>query len=129
MNSCMIFSAVLAIILLLRIMFSKMEFDNINNNRMDNVFNDDFDNTFIPITKKQLRSMHTSLLTYNGFAKIHNQVLLIAATGGHKHQFNLCYRDPNINSMIDAMMKEAFPNSVIVSMPKVGNCTAYKMSW
>ena len=123
------FSAALAAIILLRIMFSVMEFDNINGNRMDNDFNDDFDDTFIHMTKKQLRSMHESLLTYKGFEKIHKQVLMIEATGGHEHKFNLCHRDPNINSMIEAMIKEAFPDSVIVSMPKVGNCTAYKMSW
>ena len=127
MNSCVMVSAALAIIILLRIMFSVMEYDNING--MDNDFNDDFDDTFIHMTKKQLRSMHESLLTYKGFDKIHKQVLLIAATGGHEHQFNLCHRDPNINSMIEAMIKEAFPDSVIVSMPKNNTCAAYKMTW
>jgi hypothetical protein len=123
MNSCVIFSAALAIIVLLRIMFSAMEYGNIN--RMDNDFNDDFDDTFIPITKKQLRSMHESLLTYKGFEKIHTHVLLIAATGGHEYQFNLCYR----REEIEAMIKEAFPDSVIVSMPKNNTCAAYKMTW
>ncbi len=123
MNSCVIFSAALAIIVLLRIMFSVMEYDNIN--RMDNDFNDDFDDTFIPITKKQLRSIHESFITYKGFEKIHKQVLLIAATGGHEYQFNLCHRAHNI----EAMIKEAFLDSVIVSMPKNNTCAAYKMTW
>jgi hypothetical protein len=125
MNSCVMFSAALAAIILLRIMFSVMEFDNINGNRMDNDFNDDFDDTFIHMTKKQLRSMHESLLTYKGFEKIHKQVLLIAATGGHEHQFNLCHRAHDI----EAMIKEACPDSVIISMPKNNTCAAYKMTW
>jgi hypothetical protein len=123
MNSCVMFSAALAIIVLLRIMFSVMEYSNIN--RMDNDFNDDFDDTFIPITKKQLRSIHESLITYKGFEKIHKQVLLIAATGGHECKFNLCHRAGEI----EAMIKEAFPDSVIVSMPKNNTCVAYKMTW
>lgn len=65
---------------------------------------------------------------YERFEKIHKQVLLIAATGGHKHQYNLCYKDPNVTFTIEAMTKEAFPDSTIKSSPNV-TCTTYKMSW
>jgi hypothetical protein len=68
------------------------------------------------------------VIAYERFAAIHNQVLMIAASGGHDHQFNLCYKDPEVSKTIEVMVKEAFPDSALEPV-KTDTCVAYTISW
>lgn len=123
MNSCVMFSALTLLTTIVVVLFligvvigvlDEMGYYTIKN-----------DDISTPIN---LRGFHASVLAYERFEKIHNRVLMIAATGGHDHKFNLCFKDPEITNTIDAMVREAFPDSTIKSL-KNGTCTAYKMSW
>lgn len=81
-----------------------------------------------PFSKDLLRGMPTGAVAYERFTAIHNQVLMIAASGGHKHKFNLCYKDPEITKTIKVMVIEAFPDSALEHV-KNGTCVAYTISW
>jgi hypothetical protein len=76
-----------------------------------------------PFTKELLR-----MVAYERFTAIHNQVLMIAASGGHKHKFNLCYKDPEITKTIKVMVIQAFPDSALEPV-KTDTCVAYTISW
>jgi hypothetical protein len=117
MNLCITVTVTtfVVIIILLRILFAMMEIGYYALN----------DEIIVPIN---LRELHASALAYERFEKIHKQVLLIAATGGHKHQFNLCFKDPKVSKTIEAMVKEAFPDSNVESS-KNGTCTTCKITW
>lgn len=117
MNLCITVSVTtfIVIVILLRILFAMMEIGYYAMN----------DEIIVPIN---LRGFHASALAYERFEKIHKQVLLIAATGGHKHQFNLCFKDPEVSKTIETMIKEAFPDSNVESSPN-GTCTTCKISW
>ena len=121
----MIFSAVLAIILLLRIMFIMKEIGEIGNTLIMTGDNP-------PFTKQLLRGAPTMMVAYERFEKIRGAVLFTAATSGHKYKYNLCYKNNDVITVIDAMVREAFPDSKIehahIKSSK-NNCTAYKISW
>lgn len=116
MNQCMtVTSAIIIVILLLRILFLIAEVGYYS-------LGDDI------IVPTNLRGFHSSVLAYEAFEKIHNQVLMIAGTGGHRHKYNLCYKDPEVIKIIEAMVREAFPDSVVKSSNN-GTCTIHKISW
>jgi len=81
-----------------------------------------------PLSKELLRGMPTIMVAYERFTAIHNQVLMIAASGGHDHQYNLCYKDPEITKTIEALVVQAFPDSALKPV-KTNNCVAYTISW
>ena len=118
----MIFSAVLAIIVLLRILFLIGEIGNTLIMTGDNP----------PFTKQLLRGAPTIFVAYKRFEKIRGAVLFTAATGGNKYKYNLCYKNNDVITVIDAMTREVFPDSKIehahIKSLK-NNCTAYKISW
>ena len=126
----MISSILIATVVVLRILFLITEIGNLSlieeivefGNKIEN------DDAFLPMTKQLLRGMPSLILANERFEKIHNRVFMIAATGGHDHKFNLCFKDPDVTNIIDAMVREAFPDSTIKSL-KNGTCTAYKISW
>lgn len=134
MNTCMILSTLLAIVVLLRVIFimAEMGYYMIYNNDYK-IYNDDYkiynNDILQPKTKQYLRTLHTNILAYEKFDKLHKQVILIAATGRNEYQFNLCYKDPAITTLIETMVREAFPDSTIKSTHEVGNCTKYKLNW
>ncbi len=116
MNQCMtVTSAIVIVILLLRILFIIAEIGYYS-------LGDDI------IVPTNLRGFHSSVLAYETFEKIHNQILMIAGTGGHKHKYNLCYKDHEISKTIKVMVREAFPDST-VKTSKNGTCTVHKISW
>ena len=119
MNSCMIFSALIATVVMTRILFLIGEIGN-----LPIVSN----NEFVPMTKQLLRGMPTIMAAYERFERIHDRVLQIAITGGHIYKLNLCYKNPEITNTIETMVRESFPDSTIKSL-KNGTCTAYKISW
>ena len=119
MNLCMTVSTLLAAIVVLRILFLIKEIGEIGYYAM---VDDDISK---PIN---LRGFHASMLAYERFEKIHNQVLMIAETGKNEHQYDLCYKDPEIPKMIEAMVREAFPDSA-VKISNNGTCTTHKISW
>lgn len=125
MNSCMIFSAVLAIVIMLRILFIMKEIGEIGNTLFMTGNNP-------PFTKQLLRGAPTIFVAYERFEKIRGAVMFTAATGGHTHKYNLCYKNIEVITIIDAMVREAFPDSKIehahVQNLK-NNCTAYKINW
>ena len=141
MNSCMIFSALIATVVVLRILFIIAEIENYNwtddmtlddktsfkEKEMDDIDNID-EIVSKPITKKLLRGMQTNVLAYERFKKIYTRVIFTATIGGHNYKLNLCYEDPEITKTIEAMVRESFPDSKIKSS-KNGTCTAYKISW
>ncbi len=119
MNLCMTVSTFLAAIILLRILFLMKEIAEIGYYAMAD------DDVSAPT---HLRGFHTYMLAYDKFEKIHKQVLMIAATGGHDHQYNLCYKDPDVSKTIEAMMMQAFPDSAVKTSNN-GTCTMHKISW
>lgn len=127
MNPCVIFSTLLAIVVVLRIMFIMAEIGEMgeigNKIGVALIMKD-----LPPFTKKLLRGMPTTVVAYERFTKIHNQILMIASSGGHKYKFNLCYKDPEITKTIKVMVMEAFPDSALAH-EKNGACFTYKMSW
>ena len=117
MNSCMIFSALIATVVMTRILFLIGEISNLP-----------IVSEYVPATKQLLRGMPTIMAAYERFERIHDRVLQIAITGGHIYKLNLCYKNPEITNTIETMVKESFPDSTIKSL-KNGTCTAYKISW
>ena len=113
-------STFLAAIVVLRILFLMKDIAEIGNTLIKK--------DFPPFTKDLLRGMPTGVIAYERFTAIHNQVLMIAASGGHKHKFNLCYKDPEITKTIKVMVMEAFPDSALAH-EKNGECFTYKISW
>lgn len=120
MNLCMTVSTFLAAIVVLRILFLMKDIAEIGNTLIKK--------DFPPFTKDLLRGMPTGVVAYERFTAIHNQVLMIAASGGHKHKFNLCYKDPEITKTIKVMVIQAFPDSALEPV-KTDNCVAYKITW
>jgi hypothetical protein len=130
----MIASILIATIVVLRILFLMTEIGNLSlieeivefGNKIEN------DDAFLPMTKQLLRGMPTAVVAYERFEKIYGAVMFTAATGGHIHKYNLCYKNNEVITIIDAMVREAFPDSKIehahVQNLK-NNCTAYKISW
>ena len=114
-------STFLVMVVVLRILFLIKEIGEIGNALIMNEDN-------IPLSKELLRGMPTIIVAYERFTAIHNQVLMIAASGGHKHKFNLCYKDPEITKTIKVMVIQAFPDSALEPM-KTDNCVAYTISW
>jgi len=118
----MIFSTVLAIVIMLRILFLIGEIGNTLFMTGNNP----------PFTKQLLRGAPTIFVAYERFEKIRGAVMFTAATGGHTHKYNLCYKNIEVITIIDAMVREAFPDSKIehahVQNLK-NNCTAYKINW
>ena len=114
-------STFLAAIVVLRILFIMKEIGEIGNTLIMNEDN-------IPLTKELLRGMPTIIVAYERFTAIHNQVFMIAASGGHKNKFNLCYKDPEVSKTIEVMVKEAFPDSALDKV-KNDTCVAYTISW
>jgi len=121
MNLCMTVSTFLAAIVVLRILFLMKDIAEIGNTLI-------MKGDHPPFTKDLLRGMPTGVVAYERFTAIHNQVLMIAASGGHKHKFNLCYKDPEVSKTIEVMVKEAFPDSALDQV-KNDTCVAYKITW
>ena len=115
----MIFSALIATVVMTRILFLISEIGNLP------IISD---SEFMPVTKQLLRGMPTIMTAYERFEQIHERVLQIAITGGHIYKLNLCYKNPEITNTIETMVIEAFPDSAIKSS-KNGTCAAYKISW
>jgi hypothetical protein len=111
----MIFSALIATVVMTRILFLIGEISNLPIVSM-------------PVTKQLLRGMPTIMAAYERFERIHDRVLQIAITGGHIYKLNLCYKNPEITKTIETMVREAFPDSAI-KKSKNGTCAAYKISW
>lgn len=120
MNLCMTVSTFLAAIVVLRILFLMKDIAEIGNTLIIK--------GLPPFSKDLLRGMPTGVVAYERFTAIHNQVLMIAASGGHKHKFNLCYKDPEITKTIKVMVIQAFPDSALEPV-KTDNCVAYTISW
>ena len=121
MNLCMTVSTFLAMVVVLRILFIMKDIAEIGNALI-------MKGDHPPLSKELLRGMPTGVVAYERFTAIHNQVLMIAASGGHKHKFNLCYKDPEITKTIKVMVKEAFPDSALEPV-KTDTCVAYTISW
>ena len=117
MNPCVTvtLTSFLVIVILLRIIFAMMEIGNLS-------LDDE------PTTKQRLRGESLVILAYERYDQIHKRVWQIAVTGGHNYEYNLCYKDNDVNHIIYEMIKEAFPDSNAESSPN-GTCTTYKMSW
>ena len=114
-------STFLAMVVVLRILFLMKDIAEIGNALIMNVDRP-------PFTKDLLRGMPTGVIAYERFTAIHNQVLMIAASGGHKHKFNLCYKDPEVSKTIEVMVIQAFPDSALEPV-KTDTCVAYTISW
>lgn len=127
MNPYMIASILIATVVVLRILFIMAEIGEMAEigNKIGNAL---LMEDFPQLTKKLLRGMPTTVVAYERFTKIHNQILMIASSGGHKYKFNLCYKDPEITKTIKVMVMEAFPDSALAH-EKNGACFTYKMSW
>jgi hypothetical protein len=127
MNPYMIASILIATVILLRILFLIAEIGEIGaiGNKIGNAL---LMEDLPPFTKKLLRGMPTTVVAYERFTQIHNQILIIASSGGHKYKFNLCYKDPEITKTIKVMVMEAFPDSALAH-EKNGECFTYKISW
>ena len=121
MNLCITVSTFLAAIVVLRILFLIKEIGEIGNILIMKGGNP-------PFIKELLRGMPTGVVAYERFTAIHNQVLMIAASGGHKHKFNLCYKDPEITKTIKVMVIQAFPDSALEHV-KTDTCVAYTITW
>ncbi len=123
----MIASALIATVVVLRILFIMAEIGEMgeigNKIGVALIMKD-----LPPFTKKLLRGMPTTVVAYERFTQIHNQILIIASSGGHKYKFNLCYKDPEITKTIKVMVMEAFPDSALAH-EKNGECLTYKISW
>lgn len=110
----MTLSSLLAMVILLRILFTITESNN---------------NSFKPTTQK-LRNFQANIIAYQKFKDIHKNVIMVSAIGGKEHKYNLCFKDPIISNIIDEMLKEAFPDSVIQEeVPHLENCESYKIHW
>jgi len=110
----MTLSSLLAMVILLRVLFTITESNN---------------NSFKPTTQK-LRNFQANIIAYQKFKDIHKNVIMVSAIGGKEHKYNLCFKDPIISNIIDEMLKEAFPDSVIQEeVPHLENCESYKIHW
>jgi hypothetical protein len=108
-------TSLLAIVILLRVLFTITESNN---------------NSFKPITTQKLRKFQGNIIAYQKFKDIHKNIIMVSAIGGKEHKYNLCFKDPVISNIIDEMLKEAFPNSLIhEEASQVRNCTLYKINW
>lgn len=116
MNTCMILSTLLVIIILLRVIFIMTEIGYYVNNN----------NEFKPIN---LKNVQANILAYEKFEKIYKDVFIITSTGRNEYQFNLCYKNPIVTTQIKKMLEEAFPVSTLEEIGNVRNCTTYKMNW
>ena len=121
MNPCIIFSTLLATVILLRILFIMVEMGYYISKY---IWTDDV----VPMTKQHLRGMHAGIMAYDRFEKIHDRVVMVAITGGNAHKFDLCYKDPKMTTTIEGMVREAFPDSLVQNL-KNGTCNKYKISW
>lgn len=115
MNLCESLTSLLAIVILLRILFTITESNN---------------NSFNPTTTQKLRNFQANIIAYQKFKDIHKNIIIVSAIGGKEHKYNLCFKDPFISNVIDEMLKEAFPDSVIEEeVPHLENCESYKIHW
>ena len=111
-------TSLLAMVILLRILFTIKEFGN------DDAY------SLEPMTKKQLRGFQANIIAYQKFKDIHKNVIMVSAIGGKEHKYNICFKDPVISNIIDEMLKEAFPDSIIQEeVPHLENCESYKIHW
>ena len=111
----MTLSSLLAMVILLRVLFIITESNN---------------NSFTPTTTQKLRNFQANIVAYQKFKDIHKNVIMISAIGGKEHKYNICFKDLVISNIIDEMLKEAFPDSVIQEeVPRLENCESYKINW
>ena len=115
MNLCESLTSLLAMVILLRILFIIKESNN---------------NSFTTTTTPKLRKFQANIIAYQKFKDIHKNIIIVSAIGGKEHKYNLCFKDPFISNVIDEMLKEAFPDSVIEEeVPHLENCESYKIHW
>lgn len=111
-------TSLLAMVILLRILFTIKEFGN------DDAY------SLEPMTKKQLRGFQANIIAYQKFKDIHKNVIIASAMGGKEYKYNLCFKDHIIINIIDEMVREAFPDSLILEeASQFINCTSYKIIW
>ena len=111
----MTLSSLLAMVILLRVLFIITESNT---------------NSFKPTTTQKLRNFQANIIAYQKFKDIHKNIIMVSAIGGKEHKYNLCFKDPFISNVIDEMLKEAFPDSVIQEeVPRLENCESYKINW
>ena len=114
----MTLSSLLAMVILLRILFTIKEFGN------DDAY------SLEPMTKQQLRGFQANIIAYEKFNQIYKNVIMASATGGSEHKYKLCHMDQKIINIIDEMVREAFPDSLIhQEASQFINCTSYKIIW
>jgi hypothetical protein len=111
----MTLSSLLAMVILLRVLFIITESNN---------------NSFKPTTTQKLRNFQANIIAYQKFKDIHKNVIMVSAIGGKEHKYNLCFNDHNIINIIDEMLIEAFPDSIIEEeVPRLEKCESYKIHW
>jgi hypothetical protein len=107
-------TSLLAIVILLRILFIITESKN---------------NSFKPAATQNLRTLQYNIVAYQFFKNIHKNIIMVSAVGGKEYNYNLCLKDPIINT-IDEMVREAFPDCIInKEQSHITNCTSYKIHW